>query len=105
MRFIHQDVLSLVSAGLRGVTEHTLFVIVGYPAHDSTTKTQVSTGAVSMDIIATQNYQFGYVAADNVTYTRIQTLPGNFAVGEETMNEELGELQNAAGLTAAIGAY
>lgn len=103
-QFVHQEVINNVTNGFRKLTVWTMFTIVGYPAHDSTTKTSVSTGSVSIDVVFARNYEFCFASANNVSYTRTNAL-GTFAVGEETMNEELGELQNAAGLTATIGAY
>jgi hypothetical protein len=104
-QFVHQEVINNVTNGFRNLTVWTMFTIVGYPAHDSTTKTQVSTGGVSLDVVFDRTYEFCFASANNVSYTRTNALVSAFTVGEETMNEELGELQNAAGLTATIGAY
>jgi hypothetical protein len=102
---LHNEVLSRVTSAIRKVTVFTLLVLSGGPAHDSTTKTQVSSSAASLDIIQKKTYNVKYLLDNTTSYFRNISLPTSFTVGAEVVNEELGELQNAAGINADIGAY
>jgi hypothetical protein len=102
---LHSEVTSRVTSALRKVTVFSLLVLSGGPAHDSTTKSQVSTSATALDIVQTVTYNVKYLLDNTTSYFRSNNLVSAFTVGPEIVNEELGELQNAAGITGTIGAY
>lgn len=102
---LHSEVTSRVTSGLRNLTVYSMIVLSGGPAHDSTTKSQVSSSATALDIIQTVTYNVKYLLDNTTSYFRTINLPTSFTVGPEVVNEELGELQNAAGITGTIGAY
>jgi hypothetical protein len=102
---LQTEVVSRVTGTLKGLGIYTMITIEGGPAHDSTTKTTVSTSACGIDIVRALNYHFKFIVDNNVNYYRANNLTGTFAVGGEIINEELGEVQNAAGLTATAGVY
>jgi hypothetical protein len=58
-----------------------------------------------LDIIQKKTYNVKYLLDNTTSYFRNISLPTSFTVGAEVVNEELGELQNAAGINADIGAY
>lgn len=102
---IHNELLANITGPVQGLTVHSMIVLQGGPAHDSTTKTQISTAAASIDIVKTVGYNFKFLQDNGTNYYKTNGLPTSFTVGAEVMNEELGELQNAAGLTATAGVY
>jgi hypothetical protein len=102
---LHSEVVGRVTSALRKVSVFTLLVLSGGPAHDSTTKTQVSSSAASLDIIQKSTYNVKYLLDNTTSYFRANNLVSSFTVGAEVVNEELGELQNAAGITGTIGTY
>jgi hypothetical protein len=91
--------------GYKGVTVWTLIVLAGMPAHDSTTKTQVSTSGCSLDVVQAHDYTVKFLQANSTSYKRSIALVNAFTVGPEVINEELGELQNAAGLNPNAGVF
>lgn len=106
-RIMNSEVVETTAInGFKGVTVWTLIVLSGMPAHDSTTKTQVSTSGCSLDLVQAHDYVVKFLQSNSASYKRSIGLQQTaFTVGPEVINEELGELQNAAGITGTAGVY
>lgn len=102
---IHHELLNNVTGNIMNLTCSALVVIQGGPGHDSTTKTQVTATGASVDILQDIHYDFTALADNSTNYYHTNNLVTSFTVGAEVVNEELGELQNAAGITATAGVY
>lgn len=101
---IHNEVVANVTTGMAGVTTFTMMVLASGPAHDSTTKTFVSLPGIGIDCVNTIAYDYKQLLNNTTFYKKTNNLT-TFAVGPEVINEELGELQNAAGITAGGGIF
>lgn len=84
--------------GSAGLTSSSMIVWHGQPAHDSTTKTQVTTAPVNMDVTRSLEYTVKFIQNNVPSVHRTNNLVAAFTVGEELFNEDVGQLQNAAGL-------
>lgn len=82
------------SVNFRNLTYFTLIAIYGAPDNDST-KTVISTGSVSIDVVATKQYRYTYLldATINNVYSNslAQALPG-----EQILQDESGTVQSIA---------
>jgi hypothetical protein len=105
-RIMNGEILGLTNInGFRGVTVFTMIVLSGMPAHDSTTKTSVSSSGCSLDLVQTHTYKVKALMNNTTFYKRNLNLPTTFAVGPEVVNEELGEAQTGAGLNPNAGVF
>lgn len=84
--------------GLAGVTCYTMVVVQGQPAHDSATNSSVTISGASLDCIAKATYKFRFMQESAVDVTRVNNLANAFAVGEQHVNEEVGQVQDSGGL-------
>lgn len=84
--------------GSMGLDSSPMIVWHGQPAHDSTTKTQVSTAPINMDFTRSLEYTVKFIQNNVPSVHRTNNLVSAFTVGEELFNEDVGQLQNAAGL-------
>lgn len=108
MQKLHSELLSNITGSIGGTTCYSVIVYQGQAGHDSTTKTQVSTAATGLDVIQELHYGFKFLQMNAAHYYKANNLVNNFTVGgqvAEIINEELGELQNAAGISATAGVY
>lgn len=76
--------------GLKGWTHCTMLVYWGAPYNDVTTKTVVSTGDVSMDVISSKEYKYTYLQNAYTRISNLNALPAVFAAAEDIMNEDTG---------------
>lgn len=90
--------LTNVAYNVAGLTMYTLIVHHGMPAHDSTTKTDVRVDISAMDYVQKISYEWRQVEDATTTWSKSNTLATSFAVGEEFVNEAVGQVQNAGGL-------
>lgn len=81
-----QDVTSYIP----GLTHATMMVVNGGPYNDSTTKSQVSSGAASIDIVTAISYKFTFINSLTDSLFTLSTLPAAFTVAESIMNENTG---------------
>lgn len=95
---IQGEYASYTTYGLKGLTFWTLIVHYGMPAHDSTTKTAVTIDISSLDIVVKTSYDYRQLNKSSPNWAKSNTLGTSFAVGEEFVNEAVGQVQNAAGL-------
>lgn len=105
---LHSELLSNVTGAIGGITCYSVIVYQGQAGHDSTTKTQVSTAATGLDVIQELHFGFKFIQHNAAHYYKANNLVNNFTVGgqvAEIINEELGELQNAAGISATAGVF
>ena len=78
------------NTALKGFTIYTMIVAHGMPYNDLTTQTQVSTGAVALDIVYTKQLKY-YVLQENFTTSyATNNLPTSFGVQEEVMQTGYG---------------
>jgi hypothetical protein len=73
------------SVALRGFTLCTMIVAHGMPYNDLTTQTQVSTGAVALDIVYTKQVKYYILSEEATTTYATNALPNGFNVQEEVM--------------------
>lgn len=85
---------SSASSAVRNLTSFPMVVIHGFPANDSTTKTQISTNNVGVDLIWKIQYEYELfgVSTSNITFTN--NLPTTFTVAGEFVNDLTGALTN-----------
>ena len=95
---IQGEYAAYTTYGLKGLTFWTLIVHYGMPAHDSTTETDVTIDVSSLDIVTKASYDYRQLNKSSPNWTKSNTLATTFAVGEEFVNEAVGQIQNAAGL-------
>lgn len=95
---LYGEYLNNVNYGLAGVTLHSLFVHHGMPAHDSTTTTNCTVDPSNLDIVIKESYDFRMLDNSVTHWTRSNNLATSFAVGEQFVNEAVGQLQDASGL-------
>lgn len=85
---------------LGGLTCWTLIVHYGQPAHDSTTTTSVTVDVSSLDVVRKTNWNYKFLENSTINWQKSNTLGTTFAVGEQFVNEAVGQVQDAAGLHA-----
>lgn len=90
--------LTNVAYNVAGISMYTLVVHHGMPAHDSTTKTDVRVDVSAMDYVQKVSYDWREVEDATTSWFKSNTLATTFAVGEEFVNEAVGQVQNAGGL-------
>lgn len=75
---------------IKGLTRWTMAVLYGAPINDSTTLTQVATGACNVDYVLTKQYKYTYLldATTNNTYSTL--LPTAFTVAGKVFQDESG---------------
>lgn len=83
---------------LSGVTLYTLVVHYGMPAHDSTTTTDVRVDVSSLDYLQKVSYDWRLLEESTTSWSKSNTLATTFAVGEQFVNEAVGQVQDAGGL-------
>lgn len=84
--------------GLANTTCWTLIVHHGSPAHDSTTNTSVTIDVSSLDIVRKYTYAYKFLEDSNANWQKTNNLATTFAVGEQFVNEAVGQVQDAGGL-------
>lgn len=87
-----------VPYGLAGLTCWTLIVHHGQPAHDSTTTTNVTIDVSSLDIVRKTCWTYKFLENSTINWQKSNTLATTFAVGEQFVNEAVGQVVDAAGL-------
>lgn len=90
--------LTNVPYGIAGITTHTMFVHHGMPAHDSTTTTNVTIDQSDLDIVIKFSYDWRELENSVTNWTKSNTLATSFAVGEQFVNEAVGQVQDTGGL-------
>lgn len=90
MEYVYQNSIQC----LAGVTVGFLLMAVGAPANDTTTKSQISTAQVALDVINTRTYRYQCVEDTTDTIRNAQTaLPQGFTVNQNTINLASGSVQ------------
>jgi len=93
-RLVRGEELYDANAYLRGLTYFCMVVASGLPANDSVTNTQVSTGAVNVDIVYTKQMQYTYNTPAVLQYIQYaNNLPTSFTVSEQVMDIGSGSKQ------------
>lgn len=85
-RVFNSELLANADLSYAGWTCFTLIVCSGLPANDSTTATQVSSGAVNCDIVMTKQMRYTYSLDSVQNYYYTQSLPVAFTVGQSVMD-------------------
>nr|WAE42969.1 MAG: capsid protein [Cressdnaviricota sp.] len=80
MRLIDGEYIQSVTYGYKGLSCYTMVVYHGEPQNDSTTKTQVSTGASTLDIVYRKQYKYTWLNDVDTTWSKTNTLPSSFTV-------------------------
>jgi len=83
---------------LAGVTIYTLVVHYGMPAHDSTTTTDVRIDVSAIDYLQKVSYDWRLLEESTTTWKKTNNLATTFAVGEQFVNESVGQVQDSGGL-------
>lgn len=69
------EILKSNCQSLKGYTIFTMIIAHGLPVNDQTTKTNVSTGSVSLDIVQTQDIHWTWMEKNKSNYTYVPELP------------------------------
>lgn len=83
-RMFSSERLTDNNKSLRGLTCYSLIVAHGLPMNDSVTNTNVSTGAVNLDIVMTKQLKYSFVMDDTTNYYVTNNLVA--ITNEEVMN-------------------
>lgn len=89
-RLIDAEYTQYMQNGAKGLTCFTIIVARGAPYNDTTTKTQVSTGQVALDVVITKQYKYSFISDTTTTWFTSNSLPASFTVSESVMNEGSG---------------
>lgn len=92
------EYLNNVTYGIAGITIGTMVVQYGMPAHDSTTSTSVTVDVGALDYITKVSYDWRELENSVTSWTKGNNLATSFAVGEQFVNEAVGQVQDAGGL-------
>ena len=92
------EYLNNCTYGLQGVTVGTMIVHYGMPAHDSTTTTAVTVDVSSLDIVVKYSQDWRLLEDSVTSWSKSNTLGTTFAVGEQFVNEAVGQVQDSGGL-------
>nr|WAE42454.1 MAG: capsid protein [Cressdnaviricota sp.] len=84
-RQFDNEQLQYTPNGIKGATCFTVAMIYGAPYNDSTTKTQVSTGQVTVDFVSKKQYSYTWVQDQDTNYYLTNNLVG-FTVGEDILS-------------------
>lgn len=87
-----------VAYGLQGLSCWTMIVHHGMPAHDSTTVTNVTIDVSDLDIVWKLSLRYKDLNKSTGAWTKTNNLATTFAVGEQFVNEAVGQVQDATGL-------
>lgn len=90
--------LNNVQYGIGGLSCHTLIVHHGMPAHDSTTTTSVTIDVSDLDVVTKNSHNWRLLESATTVWSKTNNLPTSFAVGEQFVNEAVGQVQDAGGL-------
>lgn len=89
-RLVDGELINYNTNGLKQLTCFTMAVAYGMPYNDSTTKSQVSTGATAIDFVVRKQYQYTWQQDLDTTFSVSNNLVTSFTVGEDIMNEATG---------------
>lgn len=78
------------SASYGKLTRYQFVVIHGYPLNDSTTKTQVSTAGVAIDMVWRKQYKYRILERSSTAFSAQNLLPGSFGVSGSIINDLTG---------------
>lgn len=92
------EYLSNVTYGLAGITCGVMVVQYGMPAHDSTTATSVTVDVGALDFLNKVSYDWRELENSVTSWSKTNNLATTFAVGEQFVNEAVGQVQDAGGL-------
>jgi len=84
--------------GMQGLTCWTLIVHHGQPAHDSTTATSVTIDPSELDIVWKTSIDYRMMDKSTAIWGKTNNLATSFAVGEQFVNEAVGQVQDSGGL-------
>nr|WAE42308.1 MAG: capsid protein [Cressdnaviricota sp.] len=87
---IDGELIQYNTNGFKGVSCWTMAVTSGMPYNDSTTKTQVSTGSIAIDIVNKRQYSYTWMQDVDTNYSFSNQIAGSFTVSEDIMNEATG---------------
>lgn len=85
-RLIDAEYTQYMGNGAKGLTCFTFIVARGAPYNDNTTKTTVSTGQVSLDIVYQKQYKYTYLSDPTTTWSATNSLAASFPVSEAIMD-------------------
>nr|WAE42482.1 MAG: capsid protein [Cressdnaviricota sp.] len=88
-RQIDKEYINNEAQGIKGLTCFTSLVAYGAPYNDATTKTSVSTGQVTLDVVYRKQYKYSFIADSTTTWFKTNNLT-TFAVGESIMDPGTG---------------
>jgi len=85
-KIIDEEVVNNVSNGVKGLSTFTMLVYHGVPYNDLTTQSQVSTGAVALDVVTRRQYKYSWMNDSTTSFSSTNSLPSSFTVQEEVMD-------------------
>lgn len=97
-KVISGELLNATQYALAGITLATFIVHHGMPAHDSTTTTNVTIDVSSLDVVGKVSIDFRQLADNTQSWNKTNNLATTFAVGEQFVNEAVGQVQDSGGL-------
>jgi hypothetical protein len=92
------ELLNGVAYQLAGITGNIMIVHHGMPAHDSTTTTSVTVDISSLDLVMKMSYDWRELENSVTSWSKTNNLGTSFAVGEQFVNEAVGQVQDTGGL-------
>ena len=87
-----------VAYQLAGITLSSIVTHYGMPAHDSTTTTDVTVDVSALDYVQKVSYDWRLLEDATTAWSKSNNLATTFAVGEQFVNEAVGQVQDAGGL-------
>lgn len=96
------EYLNNVTYGAAGITIGTMVLQYGMPAHDSTTTTAVTVDVGAIDYLFKVSYDWRELENSVTAWTKSNTLATSFAVGEQFVNQAVGQVQDATGLRPTV---
>lgn len=85
-RLVDAEYIQYMQNGAKGLTCFSFIVARGAPYNDNTTKTTVSTGQVSLDIVFQKQYKYTYISDTTTNWQGTNSLPASFPVSQAVMD-------------------
>lgn len=93
-----KELVANANCAVKDLSIFTMVRFYGQPAHDSTTDTSVSTANCALDVITSYQIRYRWLQNSATSWSRSNNLGTTFAVGEQFVNEAVGQVQDATGL-------
>lgn len=92
-KVLNAEMTQYTTGSFKGLTCFQMIVAYGMPYNDVTTKTQVSTGSVALDVVVRKQYRYTFIDDVTTNYYVVNSLPGAFTVNENIMDIGTGAVE------------